>query len=45
MIAQTILRDDPAYFAELLDFWKQQVRQHFPDRDRQAPDTPARRIA
>ncbi len=45
MIAQTILRDDPAYFAELLDFWKQQVRQHFPDQDRQNPGAPARRIA
>jgi AcrR family transcriptional regulator len=45
MIAQTILRDDPAYFAELLEFWKQQVRQHFPDQDRQAPKAPARRIA
>jgi AcrR family transcriptional regulator len=32
MIAQTVLRDDPAYFAELLAFWKAQARQHFPDR-------------
>ncbi|MGL4288386.1 MAG: TetR/AcrR family transcriptional regulator [Phreatobacter sp.] len=32
MIAQTVLRDDPAYFAGLLDFWKEQARQHFPDK-------------
>jgi len=38
MIAQTVLREDPAYYAELLDFWKAQVRQLF-------PDEPARRTA
>lgn len=32
MIAQTVLRDDPAYYRELLDFWKDQARRHFPDR-------------
>jgi AcrR family transcriptional regulator len=32
MIAQTVLRDDPAYYADLLAFWKEQARQHFPDR-------------
>lgn len=30
MIAQTVLRKDPAYFEEMLSFWKRQVRQHFP---------------
>lgn len=30
MIAQTVLRDDPPYYAALRDFWKGQVRQHFP---------------
>lgn len=30
MIAQTVLRDDPAYYEGLLTFWKQQVRQQFP---------------
>lgn len=30
MIAQTVLRKDPAYYAEMLNFWKLQVRQHFP---------------
>ena len=30
MIAQTVLRNDPPYFAEMLAFWKQQVRQQFP---------------
>ncbi len=29
MIAQTILRDDPAYYAELRAFWKAQVRLAF----------------
>lgn len=29
MIAQTILRDDPAYYAELRAFWKTQVRHAF----------------
>ncbi len=31
MIAQTVLREDPAYYAELLGFWKAQIRQHFSD--------------
>jgi AcrR family transcriptional regulator len=30
MIAQTILRDDPAYYDTMLTFWKLQIRQHFP---------------
>lgn len=31
MISQTVLRpNDPTYYGDLLDFWKQQVRQHFP---------------
>lgn len=30
MIAQTVLRDDPPYYANLRAFWKAQVRQHFP---------------
>lgn len=30
MIAQTVLRDDPAYYEGLLTFWKEQVRQQFP---------------
>lgn len=30
MIAQTVLRSDPAYYAEMLDFWKQQLRRQFP---------------
>lgn len=31
MISQTVLRpNDPAYYSEMLAFWKQQVRQHFP---------------
>jgi hypothetical protein len=30
MIAQTILRNDPPYYAAMLRFWKAQVRQHFP---------------
>lgn len=30
MIAQTVLRDDPPYYAALREFWKAQVRQHFP---------------
>lgn len=29
MIAQTTVKDDPAYFATLLDFWKEQVRREF----------------
>ena len=29
MIAQTVLRDDPAYFVELRSFWKAQVRLTF----------------
>lgn len=30
MIAQTVLRNDPAYYEEMLGFWKQQVRRQFP---------------
>lgn len=31
MISQTVLRpNDPVYYASLLQFWKGQVRQHFP---------------
>jgi AcrR family transcriptional regulator len=30
MIAQTVLRDDPPYYMALKEFWKAQVRQHFP---------------
>jgi predicted proteasome-type protease len=37
MIAQTVLRDDPPYFAALLNFWKTQIRQHFPNVEDQAP--------
>jgi AcrR family transcriptional regulator len=29
MIAQTTVKDDPAYFTTLLDFWKGQVRREF----------------
>jgi AcrR family transcriptional regulator len=29
MIAQTTVKDDPAYFANLLEFWKGQVRREF----------------
>ncbi|MCI0755086.1 TetR/AcrR family transcriptional regulator [Teichococcus vastitatis] len=29
MIAQTTVKDDPDYFAALLDFWKQQLRREF----------------
>lgn len=29
MIAQTAVKDDPAYFQELLQFWKQHVKQEF----------------
>jgi AcrR family transcriptional regulator len=29
MIAQTTVKDDPGYFASLLDFWKGQVRHEF----------------
>lgn len=36
MIAQTILRSDAHYYDEMLRFWKQQVRQHFP-MDAKAP--------
>ena len=28
MIAQTVLRDDPPYYARLLDFWKHDVKRH-----------------
>lgn len=31
MIAQTVLREDPGYFNEMLAFWKAQVAQHFPE--------------
>jgi AcrR family transcriptional regulator len=30
MIAQTILRQDARYYADMLSFWKAQMRQHFP---------------
>ncbi len=30
MIAQTVLRQDPVYYEEMLAFWKRQVRQQFP---------------
>jgi AcrR family transcriptional regulator len=30
MIAQTVLRQDRRYYTDMLDFWKAQVRQHFP---------------
>lgn len=30
MIAQTILRDDPPYYAQILEFWKAEVRRQFP---------------
>jgi AcrR family transcriptional regulator len=29
MIAQTTVKDDPGYFANLLEFWKEQVRREF----------------
>jgi AcrR family transcriptional regulator len=44
MIAQTVLRDDPPYFAALLRFWKTQIRQHFPNVEDQAPQR-ERRVA
>ncbi len=30
MIAQTVLRDDPAYYAEMLDYWKAHLRVSLP---------------
>ncbi len=30
MIAQTVLRDDPRYYDDILGFWKAQVRRQFP---------------
>nr|WP_281434982.1 TetR/AcrR family transcriptional regulator [Rhizobium lemnae] len=36
MIAQTILRDDQGYYAQMLTFWKSEVRRLFP-----SPDKPA----
>lgn len=40
MIAQTTVKDDPAYFARLLDFWKGQVRHEFEGRHAAGPALP-----
>ncbi|AMJ62734.1 TetR/AcrR family transcriptional regulator [Bosea sp. PAMC 26642] len=37
MIAQTVLRSDPLYYDQMLTFWKQQVRQHFPAQMERSP--------
>jgi AcrR family transcriptional regulator len=37
MIAQTVLRSDPLYYEQMLRFWKQQIRQHFPAQTGRAP--------
>ncbi|WP_083269730.1 TetR/AcrR family transcriptional regulator [Bosea vaviloviae] len=40
MISQTVLRpNDPAYYREMLAFWKQQVRQQFPIETASAQDS------
>ncbi|SFI42223.1 transcriptional regulator, TetR family [Bosea sp. OK403] len=40
MISQTVLRpNDPAYYQEMLAFWKQQVRQQFPIEAASAQDS------
>jgi len=40
MISQTVLRpNDPAYYREMLAFWKQQVRQQFPIKAASAQDS------
>ncbi|WP_244644249.1 TetR/AcrR family transcriptional regulator [Azorhizobium oxalatiphilum] len=31
MIAQTVLREDPGYYSDMLGFWKMQLAQQFPD--------------
>jgi AcrR family transcriptional regulator len=41
MIAQTTVKDDPAYFATLLEFWKQQVRCEFRGYRARSPVRPA----
>jgi AcrR family transcriptional regulator len=43
MIAQTVLRNDPPYYATMLRFWKAQVRQHFPARTANDTVKPKRR--
>src|SRR3954454_9009472 len=45
MIAQTILRNDPPYYAAMLRFWKTQVRQHFPARAANDETKSRRRVA
>ena len=45
MIAQTILRNDPPYYAAMLRFWKMQVRQHFPARAANDETKSRRRVA
>ncbi|QTL04093.1 TetR/AcrR family transcriptional regulator [Aquabacter sp. L1I39] len=40
MIAQTVLREDPAYYREMLSFWKTQVAAQFPE-ERPAAAPPA----
>ncbi len=37
MITQTVLREDPDYYVEMLNFWKAQVRQLFPDEPARRP--------
>ncbi|WP_245263275.1 TetR/AcrR family transcriptional regulator [Azorhizobium doebereinerae] len=36
MIAQTVLREDPDYYSEMLAFWKAQVARHFPEKPARA---------
>lgn len=45
MIAQTVLREDPAYYAEMLAFWKLQVAHHFPEEPAAIDALTAPRIA
>jgi len=45
MIAQTILRKDPEYYDGLLRFWKEQVRQQFPNYGGAAAKTRQKKVA
>ncbi|MDI7864687.1 TetR/AcrR family transcriptional regulator [Rhizobiaceae bacterium n13] len=38
MIAQTILRDDQEYYAQMLAFWKDEVRRLFPAAEKASPN-------
>jgi len=37
MIAQTIVRDDPPYYGQLLEFWKHSVRTQLTGMERSQP--------